>query len=447
MKNSIIKKIMIIAFWLICWEALSYIINNNIVLVGPIKVIKALIDNALNIDFYLIILNSAVRIIAGFLVALILGIVLGAISYKYTLINEFFNPLISVIKSVPVVSFVVLLLIWAGSANLSFFISFLIVFPQIYISIITGLNATDKDILKMANVFKYSIYERAFFIYKDSIKDYLLSAVKTSFGLSWKSGVAAEVIGMSAYSIGNRIYSSKIYLDTASLFAWTLVVALLSYATEKLTVVMLTKTLNHVPKLNRKVKGQLSLLKDNEYTDIDLSDIYVKFDDKIVLDHMNISLKKDEVYVLSGPSGIGKTTLLKEIYKRSIHDKSVVFQEDRLLNNYDGLTNILLGNRTLKKDECINIASKILDKKDLFIKIGDYSGGMKRRVAILRALLASASVIIMDEPFTGLDTDTKKKVISVINEYRCGRLLIVVSHDEEDVHLLGAQKLSLVNRK
>lgn len=444
MKDSIIRKSLIILFWLICWEVIALIIDNNIVLVGPIEVIKSLIDGLFDKQLWVCIFNSTISIVAGFIASGLLAMILGVLSYRYEIVKELFSPVCSVLKVIPVASFVVLLLIWVGSSNLAFFISFLIVFPQIYISVISGLDSTDKAILKMAKAFEYSWYEKAVYIYKDACMPYLISAFKASYGLAWKSGVAAEVIGMSANCLGHKIYTSKIYLDTASLFAYTLIVILLSFSTEKLFLFLLnrySKVRKNITKQNKAIStDERELLSDN---DIDLKNICFSYQDRQVLNDESILLKQDLVYLLSGPSGIGKTTLLKEIYKRTDIKKSVVFQEDRLLEEYNGMTNILLGNRHISYDEAKKIAKLVLDESDLLRPVKEYSGGMKRRIAILRALLKSSGLIIMDEPFSGLDDDMKIKVIDLIKSYRRGRILLVVSHDKEDAKYLDANMLYL----
>ena len=184
-------------------------------------------------DFLRTIFGSACRIGLGFFAALFCGVLLGTCSYRYGWPEEFFAPVITALKSVPVASFVVLLLIWAGSGSLSFFISFLIVFPNVYVNTIAGLKSADRRLLEMAKVFGVSGFNRVCFLYRPALMPYLRSCVKVSLGMSWKSGVAAEVIGLPADSLGERIYMSKIYLDTAGLFAWTLMVILLSFFFEK----------------------------------------------------------------------------------------------------------------------------------------------------------------------------------------------------------------------
>ena len=113
------------------------------------------------------------------------------------------------------------------------FIAFLIVFPVIYANVLQGVRSTDPKLLEMAELYKVPWYRRFFYIELPSIRPYLLSACTISIGMAWKSGIAAEVIGVVTGSIGGALYQSKIYFETADLFAWTIIIVILSVLTEK----------------------------------------------------------------------------------------------------------------------------------------------------------------------------------------------------------------------
>ncbi|MCM1123010.1 MAG: ABC transporter permease subunit, partial [Eubacterium sp.] len=227
------KKAVIILFWLIVWQIAALCIDNPILLVGPAQVLTVFGQNVVQPDFIRIVLSSFTRIGLGFFLALFVGMLLGAVSYRFPVVEDLLSPVVQTVKSIPVASFVVLLLIWFGSRRLSFFISFLIVFPNVYVNMIAGLKSADNGLLEMAKVFHIGRGKRFFYIYRPAMMPYLNSCLKISLGMSWKSGVAAEVIGLPGYSMGERLYMSKIYLDTAGLFAWTLTVILVSFLFEK----------------------------------------------------------------------------------------------------------------------------------------------------------------------------------------------------------------------
>lgn len=476
------KKGIIILFWLCIWQLAAVMIHNDILLVGPFQVGRALLENMGRADFLRIVLCSAGRIGLGFFAALFGALLCGALSYRYTLLEEFLSPVITMVKSVPVASFVVLLLIWFGSSRLSFFISFLIVFPNVYVNTIAGLKSTDRQLLEMAEIFGVSAWNRFCFLYRPALMPYLASSLKISLGMSWKSGVAAEVIGIPQYSLGERLYMSKIYLDTAGLFAWTLLVILLSFLFERAVLYILKKLEDwkpcpsirnrHRKRNNRSghfVSG--SVLSDSVSTDsqkaggqdIHIRHIVKSYGEQRILEDFSLMMKAGGRYCLMAPSGAGKTTLLNLLNGivrpeagtiEGVPDIGMVFQEDRLCGEYDTAVNIMLaygqaadcgkrGGREEIRNRILAEASEILPEECLTKPVKELSGGMKRRCAVLRAMLSDAEFIVMDEPFAGLDVESRERTAAYILKKLSGRTLLVTTHRTEDVELLGAELVTL----
>ena len=192
-------------------------------------------------DFWLSLLHSAFRICSGFLSAFFLGILLGSLGWAFPLVKEFLKPPMLMIRCVPVASFVILALIWIGSENLSVFISFLVVVPMIYGATLAGLENMDKKLLEMSQVFSMPFLKKVRFLFIPAVHPYLVSSCRTALGMSWKSGVAAEVIGIPKASIGEQLYYTKLYLDTSGLFAWTFSIILISAVFELVFLTLLKK--------------------------------------------------------------------------------------------------------------------------------------------------------------------------------------------------------------
>ncbi len=229
-----IEKIAAVAFALIVWQISAMLIGESLLLVTPIAVVKRLFSLFTEADFFTSMGYSFLRIVAGFLTGLVVGSLMASIAGKFRLAEIMFRPFIATIKSVPVASFIILCLIWLSKGTLSAFISFLMVLPIIYSNILQGIKSTDKKLLEMAEVFRVGLFRRILFIYLPQLKPYLLSACSVAMGLAWKSGIAAEVIGITNGSIGEKLYEAKIYYTTADLFAWTLIIVVLSISFEKL---------------------------------------------------------------------------------------------------------------------------------------------------------------------------------------------------------------------
>lgn len=186
-----------------------------------------------------------------------------------------------------------------------------------------------------------------------------------------------------------------------------------------------------------------------------ITNLYKQFDDNQVLKNINITLEDNSIYCLMGVSGIGKTTLLRILTGlehadtgkiSGIDNKSIscMFQEDRLIPDLSAIDNvrIVLRGKTDRKEIRSNLLS-ILPDECLDMPVSSLSGGMKRRVALARALSYPGKLIILDEPFTGLDKDTKLNVIDYILKMRNNRTLLIATHGTDDADLLGAKIIKL----
>ena len=240
-RSTWIKNICIITFWILIWQIGATIIDNHILLVSPLDTLQALSVLIVSADFWAAIWFSFARISLGFLIAFVCGLLTGTLAYWKPLIDDFLAPPIHFMKSIPVASFVILALIWTGSKNLSVFISFIVVYPMIHVNTLAGLCSTDPKLLEMAKVFRVPIWRQAMAIYRIALYPYLASAMKTALGMGFKSGIAAEVIGVPTGSIGEGLYLSKIYLSTAELFSWTIVIICVSVLFESIFLLLLRK--------------------------------------------------------------------------------------------------------------------------------------------------------------------------------------------------------------
>ena len=211
--------ILAVLFWIAIWQFASMYLKQEILLASPVSVIRKLFELIFSGNFWQSVGFSFVRIVTGFLLAVLLGIFLAVWAYWSKTVEILTAPVIAVVKSTPVASFIILCLIWIPSKNLSVFISFLMVLPVIYTNILEGIRQTDRRQIR--------------YIYVSQVLPYFLSACRLSLGMCWKAGVAAEVIGVPSGSIGEKLYNAKIYLNTPDLFAWTIVIIVISFVFEK----------------------------------------------------------------------------------------------------------------------------------------------------------------------------------------------------------------------
>lgn len=227
-----------VLFWLVIWQIAAMKLDSGIILVSPVDAAKRLCELVTVGEFWRSILFSAGRVLLGFALGLAAGTLLALVSAKVRLVRGLFSPLISAMKSIPVASFTILALIWIGSKNLSILVSFLICVPIVCANMLEGMEQLDPKLSEMADVFRIPPWRRFVGVYLSQLLPYFRSASRLAIGLCWKSGVAAEVIGIPKGSIGEKLYQSKVYLETADLFAWTITVILLSWLCEKLFVLL-----------------------------------------------------------------------------------------------------------------------------------------------------------------------------------------------------------------
>lgn len=244
MQNKYLKNSVIIIFWLVVWEIFSLLVDQAILLPSPYKVAVTLSNFLFMSEFWLAIGHSLFKIMLGFVLAMILGCTLAFLGAKIDFLHQLLYPVLSIVKATPVASFIILALIWIKSSNLSAFISFLMVLPMFYANIYQGIKNVDIKLLEVAQVFGLNKKRILREIYLPSLKSYLISTCTVGLGFAWKSGVAAEVIGLPAKTIGNQLYYAKVYLQTDELFAWTAAIIVLSILMEKM-LLKLIKKLEH----------------------------------------------------------------------------------------------------------------------------------------------------------------------------------------------------------
>lgn len=235
--------------WLFLWQLGAMLLNQQILLVSPIRVLIRLAELVQTWDFWSAIAFSALRITSGFVLGMGVGTVLAALSVRYRWMEELLAPGFLAIKSIPVASFVILALVLFSSQNLAVLISFLIVLPIFYTGVQSGIRSADIQLLEMAQVFEIPTGRKIRYVYIPQVFPFFQSACMSALGLSWKSGIAAEVIGMPRGSIGAQLQQAKVYLDTPDLFAWTLVIVLVSLAFERVFAVLLRQTAKRLERM------------------------------------------------------------------------------------------------------------------------------------------------------------------------------------------------------
>lgn len=238
MKNSILlskyRNFFIIIFWITVWEILSLIINQEIYLPSPFATFKSLFDLMFDKVTYITILYSTYRTLTGFLISTFFGVILGFVCGMNKSIYNLLNPLVSIIRTVPVMSIIIIAIMWFKDTNVPVFVAFLMCFPIIWTNTIQGIDSADNKLLQMCKIYNIKKIRVIKSVYFYSALPYIKAGMVSALGISWKVTSAAEVLSLPKYSIGRFLYDSKVYLEIPDLFAWTIIIVLLSIFFEKL---------------------------------------------------------------------------------------------------------------------------------------------------------------------------------------------------------------------
>ena len=231
--KTLLKTCGVAAFWLCVWQLLALWVGNGLLLPSPAAVVARLGQLALTAGFWKVTALSLLRVVLGSALAVVLGVLLAVICCRWKLADTLFAPMVTVIKSTPVASFIVLLLLWLGRDLLPVVIVVLMALPVIWGNVCAGIRNTDPLLLRTAKVFGFTRRRTLRRVYIPSVMPHFLSGCRTALGLGWKAGIAAEVLTVPALSIGKLLMEAKQYWEVTDLFAWTLVVILCSLIIEK----------------------------------------------------------------------------------------------------------------------------------------------------------------------------------------------------------------------
>lgn len=223
------------------WQLLASLVGTDLLLPGPLDTVLRLGELAVTADFWAVIASSMARILLGWLIGVLVGAALAALTAMSRAASAFFSPAMSVIKATPVASFVMLAFVWIRGANLPTFCTVLMVLPLAWANIHEGLLSADRDLIEMARAFRLDRMTIFRTIRLPALLPHLFGAIRVSLGFAWKAGVAAEVISHVGRSIGGELYNAKLYLETLDTFAWTAVIILLSVLLEKLCAALMNR--------------------------------------------------------------------------------------------------------------------------------------------------------------------------------------------------------------
>lgn len=425
------------AFWLAVWVFAAALVAQPLILPGPGAVVVALLRLVCDASTWAILAGSGARILGGLVLAAACGGVLAGVSVRSRTFARLVAPALSFVKATPVACVVVLLLIWLGSARVSIAAVFLMALPGVYFSLVEGLTQVDQSLEQMFRLHGVRGW-RLFCAHTwREVLPFALSCARAVIGMSWKAGVAAELIGMATGTVGERIYQAKLLIETADLLAWTVLIVAASWACERVLVWLLRVSGPVAWRAAVRAHGRAGGSAGGGVA----AELALTVGDRVpwapALEGLVLRVPAGGRICVMGASGMGKSTLLSLAAGECV-PCSMVFQDVRLVEDVSALDNVLLcADARVDASSAAALLRLLVPGVDVHACVAELSGGQRRRVEIARALLCPGGAVILDEPFTGLDTAARDACAEVVLDLLDGRMLLLATHDAVDAHALN----------
>ena len=446
-------------FWIVVWYVLYEIVERDYIIPSPFHTLILMGKMLTAGEFYLHVLWTMGRVLTGMAVSFLFGAVSAAGAYFLPPVRQILTGPVVALKSIPVMSVILLAILALPTDGVPVFVCFLMCYPVVYTNLLAGLDSVDIALIEMCQVYEIRGKRRIRVLYWPAIRSYTKAALVLITGLSWKTVVASEVFAVPKYSMGYHLLTAKAVLAADELFAWTIAIVLLSFLFEAVVKRILSQERqyrwNGVFVEERDTAERTGCNEEHKNCDVEIRNVSKSFGALELYRDFSMTLPGGKVTAVTGPSGCGKTTLLRLICGLETPDSgsiqlapvcdgngdrkltvSCVFQEDRLLPWMTVRENLRLAG----SEERVERVLDMMNLSDFSEYLPEQlSGGMRRRVAMGRALVYDGQITLMDEPFTGLDPELKSQLICEISALwkQQGRTVFFITHDRNDAEALA----------
>ena len=459
MKKSI-PTILSITILLVLWQVLAMLICLPDLVPTVPRLLGTLASLFVSGSFYQSVAATILRGVAGMTLSLIAAGGAAFLFNRNEWIYELFRPLLALMRSIPVISFILLALIFLNTESIPLMIAFLTMFPLLTENLTKGIRSRRKGLLIMARQFKIGYWNRLTQVIYPQLKPFLYSGLASASGFGWRAIIMGEVLVQSFPGIGGEMKQAQVFIAVPELMAWTVIAILISYFFDKGINWLANQQL--AIHYNKRFN---TLPEPIESCDIRIHDVSYRYGSDRVLSHFSYTFQKGFIYGITAPSGSGKTTLLNlignilkpaegEIQMDNQAACACVFQEPELLNQLTVVENIALPLAAfLKKETAFKLAVSALQKMELddFANRfpNELSFGQQQRVAIARALFYPSPLLLMDEPFKGLDKALSHRIIQRIREVKKGsrQTILFTSHNPEELRLFADKIVGLETKQ
>lgn len=436
----------------VAWQLLSWQMAQPQLIPSFPDLIRALFRLVYSPGFLVSIGTTCLRACVGLLLSLAAASITAFLLNRSEGIRLLFIPWLSLLRSVPVISFILLALIFLNPEMIPLLIAFLTMYPLLTENLLKGLMNRRDSWKMLARQFHLNAWNRLFQINYPQLKPYLFSGLASAVGFGWRAIIMGEVLSQCVDGIGKRMKEAQVFIDVPELIAWTLVAIVLSWLTDKL----ISRLSDWQPSVRYRHSAVELQAVSLQPSDICLTDVSYSYG----VHHMNIVLKAGKIYALSAPSGQGKTTLLQLLNGtlRPISGEisclpgqtANLFQEPTLLPQLTAKENIMLGgaayyDRAILEQQSLRLLAAFQLEKQAEMYPAALSYGQQQRVALVRALMFPAGLLLLDEPFNGLDVELRQLVARFLVEWQQEKQATVVfsSHHADEIKAMNAEVIAL----
>lgn len=206
---------------LVIWYVIAIQLNNEFRMPNPIDVGMRMMLQLTSPEFFNAVSITLIRSLAGLSIAFLLALLLALLSSYHELAREMLSPIILVTKSIPNISYIILVLIWFGREISAVIITFLILFPTFYSAFLEGLLSIDEKLKKVMHLYKEKTCHEIRMVRLPMLRPFIRGSLLSGIGLAFKVGVMAEILGQVSYGIGRELQYCRTDLDMVGIFAWT----------------------------------------------------------------------------------------------------------------------------------------------------------------------------------------------------------------------------------
>ena len=425
-----ITTIVATAILLAGWQLFAVIANQPELIPSLPRLVRTLCEWLVSGSFYQSVGATILRGILGMSISFVCAIGMAGLFARFEWVYELFRPLLAIMRSIPVISFILLALIFLNPESIPLMIAFLTMFPLLTENLTRGILDLRPGLSIMARQFHIKRSNVLFQIIYPQLKPFLYSGLASAAGFGWRAIIMGEVLSQCA---------------VPELLAWTIVAVFISFFFDK----GISKVADITPKISFANEDQT--IPTPTLSVLDTKDISYQYG----IQHFSHSFQKGIIYGISAPSGKGKTTLLNliggillptegEIHPTRHFGIATIFQQPQLLPHLTAEENIILPLSSFRR-----IAQKHLQEMEMEPFGNRYpkelSYGQQQRIAIARALAYPSPLLLMDEPFKGLDEALSHRIIERIREKQMKeeRIILFTSHNPDEIRLLADEVIYL----